>query len=58
MGKGRAVADWKCKLRAWNAWKAYVACVKSNHEAKAIEQKMKENYRFFVCLLFFFISSY
>ena len=46
MGKARAVADWKCKLKAWNAWKAYVTCVKMNTEAKAIEQKMKENYRY------------
>ena len=45
MGKARAVADWKCKLKAWNAWKAYVHCVKSNAEAKAIELRMKDNYR-------------
>ena len=45
MGKARAVTDWKCKLKAWNAWKAYVHCVKSNAEAKAIELRMKDNYR-------------
>eukprot|EP00111_Clytia_hemisphaerica_P000795 TCONS_00002331-protein len=45
MGKARAVADWKCKLRAWNAWRAYVVAVKYNEEAKQIEQKVKENFR-------------
>ena len=45
MGKARAVADWKCKLRAWNAWRAYVVAVKYNEEAKQIERKVKENFR-------------
>lgn len=45
VGKARAVADWKCKLKAWNAWKAYVTCVRSNEEARAIEQSLKEKYR-------------
>ncbi|XP_057300857.1 coiled-coil domain-containing protein 191-like isoform X2 [Hydractinia symbiolongicarpus] len=45
VGKARAVADWKCKLKAWNAWKAYVTCVRSCEEARTIEQSLKEKYR-------------
>lgn len=45
LGKALAVADWKCKMRAWNAWRSYVCCVKANQEARAIENAMKEKYR-------------
>ena len=46
MGKARAVSDWRCKLRAWNAWKAYVSHIKSSKEAEAIAVAMKEKYRY------------
>merc|ERR1711936_1271798 len=33
VGKASALADWKSKLRAWTAWRAYVTHVRTNREA-------------------------
>ncbi|XP_048588264.1 coiled-coil domain-containing protein 191 isoform X2 [Nematostella vectensis] len=44
-GKASALADWRCKLRAWNAWRAYVWHIKSDKEAQAIAVQMKERHR-------------
>jgi hypothetical protein len=45
LGKARALADWKAKLRAWNAWRAYIWHIKSDKEAQAIAMEMKEKHR-------------
>ena len=45
LGKGRAMADWRCKLRAWNAWRTFVRHVRSDKEAQAIQLEMKEKHR-------------
>lgn len=45
VGKARAMSDWRCKLRAWNAWQAYVNHIRSDREAQAVTLEMKEKYR-------------
>ena len=45
LGKAAALADWRCKLRAWNAWKTFVHHVRFDKEAQAIQQEMKERHR-------------
>ena len=45
VGKARAMSDWRCKLRAWNAWRAYVNHIKSDREAHAVTMEMKEKHR-------------
>ncbi|KAK3711749.1 hypothetical protein QZH41_020139, partial [Actinostola sp. cb2023] len=44
-GKARALSDWKVKLRAWNAWRAYVWHIQSDKEAEAIAAELKEKHR-------------
>lgn len=45
IGKARAMADWKCLLRAWNAWKAYCRSKRIEREAMEHEWSMKEYHR-------------
>eukprot|EP00795_Rhopilema_esculentum_P016751 gene16751-8210_t len=45
VGKARAMCDWKCKLRAWNAWRAYINHLKSCKEAEDIAMALKIRYR-------------
>jgi len=45
VGKARAMSDWRCKLRAWNAWQAYVNHIRSDREAQAVTLEMKDKYR-------------
>ena len=45
VGKAKAMSDWRCKLRAWNAWQAYVNHIRSDKEAQAITMEMKEKHR-------------
>eukprot|EP00794_Sanderia_malayensis_P011203 gene11203-12378_t len=45
IGKARAVFDWRSKLRAWNAWKAYVTLLRSSKEAQEMATAMKIRYR-------------
>lgn len=45
VGKARAMSDWRCKLRAWNAWRAYVNHIRSDKEAHAVTMEMKEKHR-------------
>ncbi|XP_033122779.1 coiled-coil domain-containing protein 191-like isoform X2 [Anneissia japonica] len=45
IGKARAVADWRCMLRAWNAWRAYVHAARAEREMKETEHHIKENHR-------------
>lgn len=52
VGKARAMSDWRCKLRAWNAWRAYVNHIKSDREAHAVTMEMKEKHRLAFLALF------
>lgn len=45
LGKAKAMSDWRCKLRAWNAWLAYVNHIRSDKEAQTITMEMKEKHR-------------
>lgn len=45
LGKAKAMSDWRCKLRAWNAWQAYVNHIRSDKEAQAVTMEMKEKHR-------------
>lgn len=45
IGKAKAMSDWRCKLRAWNAWLAYVNHIRSDKEARTITMEMKEKHR-------------
>jgi len=45
LGKAKAMSDWRCKLRAWNAWQAYVNHIRSDKEAHAVTMEMKEKHR-------------
>ena len=45
VGKARAMSDWRCKLRAWNAWRAFINHIKSSKEAEEIAASMKVKYR-------------
>ena len=40
------MSDWRCKLRAWNAWQAYVNHIRSDKEAHAVTMEMKEKHRY------------
>jgi len=39
------MSDWRCKLRSWNAWQAYVNHIRSDREVQAVTLEMKEKYR-------------
>ncbi|XP_013411610.1 coiled-coil domain-containing protein 191-like [Lingula anatina] len=45
MGKVKAMADWKCLLRAWNAWKTFVRAKRLEREAQHYEQDLKNYHR-------------
>ena len=51
LGKAKAMSDWRCKLRAWNAWLAYVNHIRSDKEAQTITMEMKEKHRYSICNL-------
>jgi len=44
------MSDWRCKLRAWNAWQAYVNHIRSDKEAQAVTMEMKEKHRYMYIL--------
>ena len=45
------MSDWRCKLRAWNAWQAYVYHIRSDKEAQAVTMEMKEKHRYILYVL-------
>ncbi|XP_071959116.1 uncharacterized protein [Antedon mediterranea] len=45
IGKARAVADWRCMLRAWNAWRSYVYAATAERDLKETEWHVKESQR-------------
>ncbi len=45
MGKARAMADWKCLVRTWNAWKSYVRNRKLDEEVAKQQQEVKNTQR-------------
>ncbi|XP_064650515.1 coiled-coil domain-containing protein 191-like [Lineus longissimus] len=45
MGKARAMADWRCLLRAWNGWKMYARGRRLDREAREHEEDMKLYHR-------------
>lgn len=51
IGKAKAMSDWRCKLRAWNAWQAYVNHIRSDKEAQAVTMEMKEKHRYLLSVL-------
>ena len=55
LGKAKAMSDWRCKLRAWNAWQAYVNHIRSDKEAQAVTLEMKEKHRY---ILFQIVNTF
>nr|KAG5703370.1 hypothetical protein BaRGS_023417 [Batillaria attramentaria] len=47
-GKARAMADWRLRLRVWNAWRSYVRSQRVTIETKQHEQNVVEENRFAV----------
>uniref|UniRef100_A0A8C5QAT6 Uncharacterized protein n=1 Tax=Leptobrachium leishanense TaxID=445787 RepID=A0A8C5QAT6_9ANUR len=45
MGKARALADWKCQLRAFRAWKNHVWARKMEQESQKMETDLREQNR-------------
>ncbi|XP_071841772.1 coiled-coil domain-containing protein 191-like isoform X3 [Apostichopus japonicus] len=45
MGKARALSDWRCLLRSWNAWRAYHRACQAEQESKEAEIFVKESHR-------------
>ncbi|PIK57212.1 putative coiled-coil domain-containing protein [Apostichopus japonicus] len=45
MGKARALSDWRCLLRSWNAWRAYHRACQAERESKEAEIFVKESHR-------------
>ncbi|CAH1797480.1 unnamed protein product [Owenia fusiformis] len=45
IGKARAMADWKCLLRAWNAWKSYSRSKRFERESQQHAMYMKIHHR-------------
>lgn len=58
LGKAKAMSDWRCKLRAWNAWLAYVNHIRSDKEAQTITMEMKEKHRYSICNLRLLADSF
>ena len=56
LGKAQALSDWRSKLNAWNAWRAYVNHIKSDKEAQAVVNEMKEKHRYFPLCYFWHFS--
>nr|XP_033798308.1 coiled-coil domain-containing protein 191 isoform X2 [Geotrypetes seraphini] len=44
-GKARALADWKCQLRAFRAWKDHAWAKKMEHETQKLELDLREQNR-------------
>ncbi|KAJ8034848.1 hypothetical protein HOLleu_21857 [Holothuria leucospilota] len=45
MGKARALSDWRCLLRSWNAWRAFHRACQAERESKEAEIYIKESHR-------------
>ncbi|XP_074653357.1 coiled-coil domain-containing protein 191-like [Tubulanus polymorphus] len=45
IGKARAMSDWKCLLRAWNAWKAFTRARHIDRETLQHEEYLREQHR-------------
>ncbi|XP_014666601.1 PREDICTED: coiled-coil domain-containing protein KIAA1407 homolog isoform X2 [Priapulus caudatus] len=45
MGQVRALAEWKCVLRAWNSWRAYIRSIHLKQEAILLEAQARAEHR-------------
>ncbi|XP_041470908.1 coiled-coil domain-containing protein 191-like [Lytechinus variegatus] len=45
MGKARALSEWRCLLKSWNAWRAFVRACRAEREAKQTEMEIELSHR-------------